>query len=259
MKIIDIGCNLASSRLYKNYKEICENAQKAGVVAQIITGSDSLSNELALNLATKEDFLYATIGFHPHNADSWKPSLISQHLIALQNPKVVAVGELGLDYFRKLSKIANQKTCFAQQLELAEEIKKPLFLHEREAFDDFKRILTPHLKNLSGVWHCFTANYEQLKWALDKGLYIGITGWIADPVRGLELQKIVKEIPNDKLLIETDAPYLTPKTLKPLPKINEPKYLVEVLRVISECRKQDIEELAEITFNNTKNLFNTNF
>ena len=255
MRIIDIGCNLGSSRLYRNYQEICENAKKAGVIAQIITGSDTLSNEIALNLANQEDFLYATIGFHPHNADDWKPSLISQHLAALKNPRVVAVGELGLDYFRKLSKIANQKTCFSKQLELAEEIKKPLFLHEREAFDDFKRILTPYLKNLSGVWHCFTANYEQLKWALDKGLYIGITGWIADPVRGLELQKIVKEIPNDRLLIETDAPYLTPKTLKPLPKINEPKYLVEVLRVISQCRNQDIEELGELTFNNTKKLF----
>lgn len=255
MRIIDIGCNLGSSRLYRNYQEICENAKKAGVIAQIITGSDTLSNEIALNLANQEDFLYATIGFHPHNADDWKPSLISQHLAALKNPRVVAVGELGLDYFRKLSKIANQKTCFSQQLELAEEIKKPLFLHEREAFDDFKRILTPYLKKLSGVWHCFTANYEQLKWALDNGLYIGITGWIADPVRGLELQKIVKEIPNDRLLIETDAPYLAPKTLKPLPKINEPKFLVEVLRVISQCRNQDIEELGEITFNNTKILF----
>lgn len=255
--IIDIGCNLSSPRLMKHLPQVLESARAAGVIAQILTGTDTQSNESSLALANEYHDLYSTIGFHPHHADQWQPhSHRTLHIAAAKEARVVAVGEMGLDYFRHLAGIANQQRCFADQLAIAAQVQKPVFLHERQAFADFRAILSEYLPHISGgVWHCFTGTGEQLEWAVEAGLYIGITGWIADPERGKTLRDIAKYIPADRLMIESDAPYLTPKTLQPTPRLNEPQYLPEVLRVLAECRQEDIGALAAITTANAKTFF----
>lgn len=255
--LIDIGCNLASPRLMRELERILADAKKAKVITQIITGSDNDSNQTALALIEQYPELFCTIGFHPHHANDWQPRHHPPaHLIASRSEKVVAIGEMGLDYFRNLATHANQQRCFADQLDIAIQTQKPVFLHERDAFADFRAILSEKLPYLSGaVWHCFTANADALDWALSEGLSIGITGWIADPERGKNLRELVKRIPDERLMIETDAPYLTPKTLRPTPRINEPQYLPEVLRVLAECREQSMETLATITTANAQRFF----
>lgn len=258
--IIDIGCNLSSQRLLPNAERIIAEAQAVGVVAQILTGSDLSSSEQAYDLTQRYPNLYATAGSHPHHANDWKPN---SHPAAFQTfarqDKVVAVGEMGLDYFRNLSTPANQRKSFSDQLAIAKAVNKPVFLHERQAFVDFMAILSPALPELSGaVWHCFTGTGEQLEQALEIGLYIGITGWICDPERGKVLRDIVKHIPDDRLMIESDAPYLTPKTLQPTPRTNEPKYLPEVLRVVAQQRQQSLEHVATTTTANAKRFFKLN-
>lgn len=256
-ELIDIGCNLSSPRLVKQLPQVLAAARAAGVVAQILTGTDRQSNETSLALANSHQDLYSTIGFHPHHADDWQPlQYPALHIAAAKAERVVAIGEMGLDYFRHLSSEANQRRCFADQLAIAAQVQKPVFLHERQAFADFRAILSEYLPQLSGaVWHCFTGTAAQLEWAIEAGLSIGITGWIADPERGKTLREVVKAIPAERLMIETDAPYLTPKTLQPLPKINEPQYLPEVLRVLAECRQDNPAQLAAITTHNAKTFF----
>lgn len=255
--LIDIGCNLTSPRLISHLDRILKDADVAGVTTQILTGTDTQSNEASLNLACQYPNLYATVGFHPHHANDWNPHTHpTAHLASAKHKRIVAIGEMGLDYFRNLAKPANQQKCFADQLDIAIQAQKPVFLHERNAFNDFKAILTPRLAYLEGaVWHCFTGNQAQLEWAIENGLYIGITGWIADPERGKTLREIVRHIPNDRIMIETDAPYLTPKTLTPTPRTNEPQYLPEVLRILAEAREQNIDELAKLTTQNAKQFF----
>ena len=255
--LIDIGCNLASSRLLPHVKRILAEAQEAGVIAQIITGSDAASNQTALELANRHSELYATAGYHPHHADDWHAPA---HRLLLQTlarePRCVAVGEMGLDYHRNLARRDNQRRCFADQLAIAKTVQKPVFLHEREAFADFSAILGEALPELAGaVWHCFTGTRAQMETLAERGVYFGITGWICDPVRGAELRDTVRHIPADRLMLETDAPYLTPKTLNPLPRVNEPRYLPAVLHEVARCRDEDPAALAAQTLANTRRFF----
>ena len=255
--LIDIGCNLASDRLYHQRERLLAEAQHAGVIAQVITGSSLSSSEKSLHLAHQHDELFATAGSHPHHADDWHPGNHRVAFLALaREARTVAVGETGLDYWRGFAKASNQCKSFNDQLAIAKIVQKPLFLHERDAFADFKSILEDALPELAGgVWHCFTADGNALDWALAAGLHIGITGWICDPERGQRLRDLVRHIPADRLLLETDAPYLTPKTLHPTPRCNEPKYLPEVLRIVAQCRGEEESTLAHITSANAIRLF----
>jgi len=171
---------------------------------------------------------------------------------------VVAVGECGLDYFRNFSPPAAQQAAFRKQLELAVEVGKPVFLHQRDAHEDFLAILRDYRPRLvGGVAHCFTAGLEEMRAYLDLGLYIGITGWICDERRGLHLREVVRHIPRERLLVETDGPYLLPRDLDPKPasRRNEPMYLPHVLRAIAAARGEDPEELGAITTRNALELF----
>ena len=257
MKLIDIGCNLASKRLLPHLDRILAEAQEAGVIAQIITGSDAASNQTALELANRYSELYATAGYHPHHADDWHAPA---HRLLLQTlareTRCVAVGEMGLDYHRNLARRDNQRRCFTDQLAIAKTVQKPVFLHERAAYADFAAILGDALPELAGaVWHCFTGTRAQMEAMTERGLYIGITGWICDPERGAELRDTVRHIPADRLMLETDAPYLTPKTLNPLPRVNEPRYLPAVLHEVARCRDEDPAALAAQTLANTRRFF----
>jgi TatD DNase family protein len=258
-ELIDIGANIAHDSFDADRAEMMQRAADAGVRRIIVTGSSDASNVAAARLAEQSTgVLYATAGVHPHHASDYCDD--SDRLIRalVQKDVVVAVGECGLDYFRNFSPRDAQLTAFRRQLEIARETGLPLFLHQRDAHDDFVDVLEPVLPDVSNaVAHCFTGESESLREYIAMGLHIGITGWICDERRGKHLYDIVAAIPDDRLMIETDAPYLLPRTLriKPKSRRNEPMYLAEVLRVVAEARGQTEEHVARISLENAVNFF----
>ena len=257
--LIDIGANLAHDSFDEDRAEMMQRAQDAGVGKMIVTGSSDDSNLAALRLATESrGMLFATAGVHPHHASDYTDDSDTRIRRLVEDPLVVAVGECGLDYFRNFSPRNAQLDAFSRQLDIARESGKPVFLHQRDAHDDFIEVLEPYLPDISrAVAHCFTGEGESLREYLALGLYIGITGWVCDERRGKHLYDIVSMIPDDRLLIETDAPYLLPRTIRPKPKSrrNEPMYLPEVARVVAEARGQSIEHVAAITTANAIRFF----
>ena len=258
--LIDIGANLAHDSFDDDRAEMMQRAADAGVVAMIVTGSSDDSNRRAAELAAAHPgVLYSTAGVHPHHASDYDDASDDRIRSLAQQPCVVAVGECGLDYFRNFSPREAQLDAFRRQLGIARDTGLPVFLHQRDAHDDFVEILEPALEGISrAVAHCFTGEGESLREYLAMGLYIGVTGWICDERRGRHLHDIVGIIPDDRLLIETDAPYLLPRTIRPRPKTrrNEPMYLTEVLKTLAEARGQSEEHVARITTENARRFFN---
>ena len=258
MQLIDIGANLAHDSFDEDRERVIAEAAQAGVSHIIVTGSSLESNEQAAMLAATYPQLFATAGIHPHHASEYDDATHARLAEQLRVEGVVAAGECGLDYFRNFSTPADQQVAFTRQLELAVDAKLPVFLHQRDAHQDFLNILEPQLPNLSrAVAHCFTGSREELLDYVSLDLYVGITGWICDERRGRHLWDSVGEIPLERLLIETDAPYLLPRTLKPRPKTrrNEPKWLPAVLATIAEARGEDVITLAKATSENAKRFF----
>ena len=257
--IIDIGANLAHDSFDDDRDEILQRAADAGVSRIVITGSSEQSNAAAARLSENSDgVLYATAGMHPHHASDYTDATDMQIRELSEKDVVVAIGECGLDYFRNFSPRDAQLVAFRRQLDIAVDTGLPVFLHNRDAHDDFVEILDEYLPKVSrAVAHCFTGEHESLREYLAMGLYIGITGWICDERRGMHLRDIVAAVPDDKLMIETDAPYLLPRTITPKPKTrrNEPAYLPEVLRVVAEARDQSEEHVAAVTTENAKRFF----
>ena len=258
--LVDIGANLAHDSFDDDRAEMMQRAADAGVGAMIVTGSSDSSNVRAAELAeTCPGILYSTAGVHPHHASDYtdESDVLIRSLV--ERDVVVAVGECGLDYFRNFSPREAQLDAFRRQLDIAKDTRLPVFLHQRDAHDDFVEILEPALPDLSrAVAHCFTGEGESLREYLAMGLYIGVTGWICDERRGKHLHDIVNVIPDDRLLIETDAPYLLPRTIQPRPKTrrNEPMYLPEVVKVVAEARGQSEDHIARITAENARRFFN---
>ena len=259
LDLIDIGANLTHDSFDGDRDAVIERASKCGVRRLIITGSSAESSADAAKLAaTRPGLLYATAGVHPHHASEYTAEVNDRLLALLNSDNVVAVGECGLDYFRDFSPRQAQRLAFEAQLALAATTGLPLFLHQRDAHADFVSILQPVFDRLAGgVAHCFTGDAEALHAYLDMGLYIGITGWICDERRGSGLRTLASEIPLDRLMIETDAPYLLPRTLhqKPKTRRNEPMYLREVLRVFAEASGQPEETIAIASTRNAERLF----
>ena len=258
-QLVDIGANLAHDSFDDDRDEVLQRAKDAGVNTLIITGSSDASNRAALSLARKHPgVMYSTAGVHPHHASNYSDKsdqIIREHIA---DKRCVAVGECGLDYFRNFSPREAQIEAFKAQLNIAVDSRHPVFLHQRDAHDDFVEILEPVLPSISrAVAHCFTGEGESLREYLAMGLYIGITGWICDERRGAHLKEIVSAIPDDRLMIETDSPYLLPRTIRPKPKSrrNEPANLPEVLRVVAEARGQTEEHVASITTSNARRFF----
>lgn len=260
MNYTDIGANLCNPAFTADQTEIIERADNAGVTRILITASDLAESEQALLLCRRyPGALFATAGIHPHQAKAAQADFTDKLIQYLSQKEVKAVGETGLDYNRNYSSPKDQERVFELQLALAAQTGLPLFLHEREASVRLQEILYVwRTKITGGVLHCFTGTYDNLCQYLDLGLYIGITGWICDPKRGADLKNIVAHIPDDRLLLETDAPYLTPKTLSPTPKRNEPALLPEVARIVAQCRQQEIAEIAALSYTNAERLFKLN-
>ena len=257
--MIDIGANLTNKRFEKDLSLIIDEAITHGVSNIIVTGTDLTNSEAALSICNDHSNLYCTAGVHPHDASSYNEDVHHALTLLLKNEKVVAVGECGLDFNRNFSTPDEQLQAFEQQLLLAKDCQKPVFLHEREAFDAQYPLIKKHRENINGgVVHCFTGSKQELLQYLALDLHIGITGWICDERRGKELQEIIPLIPDDKLLIETDSPYLTPRTLtgKRKKAKNVPANLGHIAEFIGQLRSQPAAHIKEITANNTRALFN---
>ncbi|MBC8299690.1 MAG: TatD family hydrolase [Pelagibacterales bacterium] len=256
--LIDIGANLTHPELYNQLDKIVENLKTADIKKVIITSSNLGDTKTALDIINLyPDLFYTTIGFHPHNAKDFSLEDIDKIHEYGKDKKIVAIGECGLDYYREYSTKEQQIYCFEEQLSIAESLKLPLFLHERHAHKDFTKILKSHINKIKNcVVHCFTGTENELKVYLDMGCYIGITGWISDTNRGKHLHDLLEYIPEDRLMIETDAPYLIPHNL-PFKHngINEPSFLNFVAQTIAECLNKDINVIKEVTYNNTKKFF----
>ncbi len=259
LDLIDIGANLTHDSFDDDRDQVIRRAGEAGVNRMILTGSSVDDSRDAIALAeSMPGKMYATAGVHPHHASEYSDAVHDSLSELASHACVVAIGECGLDYFRNFSPQDKQRDAFLRQIELAAETGKPLFLHQRDAHEDFLRILSPAMGNISrAVAHCFTGGADELAAYLDLGLYIGVTGWICDERRGETLKNVVARIPLDRLMIETDAPYLLPRTLDPKPdtRRNEPMYLREVLRVIAEETGLSEEALGRATTDNAARFF----
>ena len=253
--MIDIGANLTHASFRDDLEAVVARARAAGVSTLVVTGTTVAESRTACEIADRFD-LYATAGVHPHHARDCDASTVPSLRELARHPRVLAVGECGLDFNRNYSPHPDQEKWFIAQLELGLELGKPLFLHSRDAHPRFAELLKSHgVKH--AVAHCFTGEREELHAYLDLGLYIGITGWICDERRGKHLLELVRDIPRERLLIETDAPYLTPRDLRPQPKArrNEPAFLPHILKSVARALGRPAEEVAEETTRNAQRLF----
>ena len=255
MQLTDIGANLTHEAFRGDLGEVLARARQASVERIIVTGTTVEESRRALQLA-EEKGLHATAGVHPHHAKDCGPDTIPQLRQLAAHPRVVAIGECGLDFNRNYSPHPDQEKWFLAQLELGMELGKPLFLHSRDAHPRFASILKS-MAVAKAVAHCFTGEREELRAYLDLGLYIGITGWICDERRGRHLVELVREVPRERLLLETDSPYLTPRDLRPQPKArrNEPAFLPHIAKAVAAARGRPLEELAAQTTRNAIALF----
>ena len=261
--MFDICVNICSDRFDLDRDAVLHRAWQAGIHGISLTGSCLPSTKQAIAYATQfPSQICATAGFHPHNASEAEENsgipLIEMESLIQNHDCVKAIGECGLDYNRGFSPIDVQKRVFEHHIEWHQNYQKPLFLHQRDAFDDFISILTHHLSSpISGVVHCFTENREKLKIVLDLGMYVGVTGWVCDPKRGVDIREALPYIPLDRLMIETDAPWLTPKDLRPKPHKgrNEPAFLAHIAQRIAEIKGISVDTLQKQTEQNARDFF----
>ncbi|MCV2402773.1 TatD family hydrolase [Marinomonas sp. C2222] len=255
--MIDIGVNVNPTFLLDDLDihltEMCE----AGVKGMICIASDLEESILVQETSLQYLNVWNTIGCHPHQAKTFHATSKKAFSELIFKRRPVAIGETGLDFNRNYSTPEEQIYAFEQQIELAAEFDLPLYLHERDAHDSMIKILSKHSTLAEkSIIHCFTGNEDELSNYLDLGLSIGVTGWVCDERRGADLQASVPKIPLDKLLLETDAPYLLPRSIRPRPKKNHPKYLPWVAEEVARLKEMSVEELNKQVLKNTVNLFN---
>lgn len=278
--MIDIGVNLANPAFERDRDDVLRRAAGAGVRALIVTGTSVATSREALALArggvakpargndsacgpantplgTERPRLYATAGVHPHDAGAAACGWLDALAALAADPAVVAIGEAGLDYNRNYSSRADQRRVFRAQLELAARLDKPVFVHDRDSGGETRGVLAEFRGSVSCLIHCFTGTAAQLDGYLEDGHCIGVTGWICDERRGQELSRLVRRIPAERLMIETDAPYLLPRTMRPRPRSrrNEPAFLPWVARRVAECRGESVDLLCVRTRRNAARFF----
>ena len=255
-QLVDAGVNLSNHQFDDRHAAVIQRAEAAGVTQMLLIGCDLQSSHDSLQLA-KQFNLLCTAGVHPHDAKTATEALESELSALVNHAQVVAIGECGLDYNRDFSPRDVQRSVLRRQLALAETLNMPVYLHERDASEDMLQILADY--NVRGVLHCFTGDASALQNYLALGLYIGVTGWVCDERRGEQLQALVPDIPLERLLIETDAPFLLPRTIKPKPKSrrNEPQYLTYVCQQIADLKGCEFTEVAKQTTLNFQTLFTT--
>ncbi|HTW73584.1 MAG TPA: TatD family hydrolase [Steroidobacteraceae bacterium] len=261
MQWIDIGANLTHDSFDADRAAVLERARASGVTQIIVTGTSLAGSEAAAALAgSHPGRLFATAGVHPHHAEELSIEGLAQLRTLLRAPQVVAVGECGLDYFRDYAPRAAQRRAFEWQLQLAAECGKPLFLHQRDAHEDFLAALRElHAQRGApcAVAHCFTGARRELEAYLELGLSIGLTGWFCDERRGAHLAALVPHIPQQRLMLESDAPYLLPRDLVPRPRSrrNEPMYVAHIGHAIARARGESAELCAAHTSAHARTFF----
>lgn len=258
-QLIDIGINITKKQFSTDRDEVIKRAIQNNVSKMILTGTSIKVSKDSLYFAKKyPNILSSTAGIHPHDARHFTNHSINELRKLASNKEVVAIGECGLDFNRFHSPREIQEKCFEEQLNLARELDMPLFLHERDAHEPFVDIMKKHSDLIEqSVVHCFTGTEDEVKEYVSMGFHIGITGWICDERRGKELQKAVKHIPLDKIMIETDAPFLTPRNLKPKPKDgrNEPSFLPHIAKEIAKHMGVTEQEVVNHSTENAKRFF----
>ena len=259
--IADIACNFSSDRFDSDLDEvinraISNNITKFGLICSRLGDLDKLLSIYNNYL----DSMLFTIGVHPHHANEFNTEYLKNLKEAIRNYDPHAIGETGLDFFRNLSTYEEQIYAFEEQIKISIEVDKPLFLHQRDSHDDFIKILRKYSQDINkSVVHCFTGTQSQLEDYLELGCYIGVTGWICDEKRNIELRKTIKDIPLSKLMVETDCPYLIPKDLpnKPKNNRNEPINLNHIVTEIAMLMEIDEDILRENTYKNSIDFFKT--
>jgi TatD DNase family protein len=253
VQLIDIGANLTHDSFDHDRDAVLQRARDAGVVQMVVTGASREHSPRALALAQAHPGeLFATAGVHPHHASEYTAECDAELRALHAHPEVVAVGECGLDYYRDFSPRPAQRKAFERQLQIAAELAvdgvgKPVFLHQRDAHADFIAVMREFEGKLGpAVVHCFTGSREELFDYLDQDWHVGITGWLCDERRGQHLRELVKAIPAQRLMIETDAPYLLPRTVKPAPshRRNEPMYLAHIVEELARDRGEEVAATA---------------
>jgi len=259
MQWIDIGANLVSRQFSDDLDDVLERASAAAVDRMIVTGTDGPGSAAAADLCAGAKALWSTAGVHPHHASDFTEATREELAALSARAEVVAIGECGLDFNRNYSPRDAQIRAFEEQLELAADEGLPLFLHQRDAHDTFFAMLRAAWPGLSAgaVVHCFTEGPKEAVEYLELGCHLGITGWVADERRGAALREAVLEIPADRLMLETDAPYLMPRNIEPKPETrrNEPKNLPWIARELAALRAESVEELSGSAWDVTNAFF----
>ncbi len=256
--MIDIGVNLTSSVFKKDIDEVIDRAFAADVCAMVIIGSNLGDSSEAIKLSNKYSGCVTTAGIHPHHARDWDDQSRSALQKLTAQKSVKAIGETGLDFNRNYSPKKAQILAFEQQLELAVECQLPVYLHQRDAHDTFLPMIAAHRSELPGaVAHCFTGGQKELEDYLNLDMHIGITGWICDERRGYHLHDLIKQIPLNRLMLETDAPYLLPRGTEIPAKIkrNEPAFLQYVLSRVAQCLEMTEKDVSQATTNTALEFF----
>jgi TatD DNase family protein len=256
MKIFDSHCHLDDRSFNKDFQDVLQRAVKAGVYRMLIAGVNEKTSARAVVLASQHANLFASIGVHPHDAQSCTEQILANLGKLAASAKVVAWGEIGLDFNRMYSPQADQEKWFIRQLEMADALDLPLIFHERDSHGRLLEILKglPNPRRRAVV-HCFSGTENELAQYLDMGFFIGITGIVTIKKRGAMLRQMIPSIPNDRILIETDAPYLTPSPQRNKFRRNEPAFVSEVLFKVAEVRETDPHAMADQVWNNTSTLF----
>ena len=259
MQLVDIGANLGHESFDRDREQVLARAREAGVAQIVVTGASETESATALDVArTAPGVLFSTAGVHPHHAREWRAGSAAALERLAAEPEVVAIGETGLDFNRDFSPRPDQERAFEAHLDLAAGLGMPVFLHERDAHERFLAIVSRWRARLPrAVIHCFTGDGAALDAYLDLDLHVGVTGWICDERRRLPLRGLVSRIPRDRLMIETDAPYLLPRDLAPKPKTrrNEPMYLPHVLRAVAGAAGDEPDALARSTADTARRFF----
>lgn len=256
MKIFDSHCHLDDRSYKRDINNVLERAQSAGVNRMMTIGINKRTSEIAVSLAQSHDRIYASVGVHPHDVENCNEAILEELVELAKNKEVRAWGEIGLDFNRMYSPRDDQEKWFRRQLEIAGRLDLPMIFHERDSNGRFLEMLKNNCSaTISGVVHCFSGTFEELRRYLELGLHIGITGILTMKSRGAQLREMVSTIPANRLLVETDAPYLTPSPERNRHKRNEPAFVKSVLLKLAEVRGIDPEELSEVVWENTCRLY----
>jgi len=251
--LIDSHAHLDMDDFAADRDPVIKRAVQGGVARIVTIGIDLASSKKAIEIAKKYDFIYATVGYHPHNADEADPRDLEKLRALASEPKVVAWGEIGLDFFRRHSPPEKQVKAFERQLDIASEQGLPVIIHDRDAHTDLLRILKSRKKQYRGVIHCFSGNYDLAMALIELGFCISFPGTVTYK-NAVDTQAVATRIPLERLLVETDCPYLTPLPFRG--KRNEPLYVKHTAEKIAQLRQLDFEELAQAISANTIRLFN---